>query len=197
MPANVIDNLQQYAQIVSPLITAMTLIFVIFNVNRSQKKSRQNDEEKFKRDLNLKASDEMIEAISSLRHSCGYYFSLNHLRDEINNEASLTEFIYHINGCIKLIDEALMILQTRFYQRKIILDQYDSDVESVYVLGCLISSSLCDIKKWYTIDVGHTDQEIMDKEEKLLGYVYETVDQLNAMQTNIQNQFLGKLYEKQ
>ncbi|NQX64640.1 hypothetical protein HQN90_00735 [Paenibacillus alba] len=126
-----IETLQQYAQIGSPIITAITLIFVIVNVNRSQQKSKLNDEEKFRRDLNLKASDEMIAAISSLRRKSGYYFTQKDIRSNIKDELTLNNFVKHVSESAEIVEDAGLELQKIYNQRKIIMKEYDNDMESI------------------------------------------------------------------
>ncbi|MFE4571343.1 hypothetical protein [Paenibacillus chitinolyticus] len=191
-----IETLQQYAQIASPIITAITLIFVIINVNRSQQKSKLNDEEKFRRDLNLKASDEMIAAISSLRRKSGYYFTQKDIRNNIKDEITLNNFVRHVSESAEVVEDAGLELQKIYNQRKIIMKEYDNDMDSILNDCFSLSDNLLKIKTWYTTEIGHTDQEIQRIEKLIIHLNLSVFEKANDLQKKIQNDFIGKLYNK-
>lgn len=193
----VLSKTLQMAQIGAFGLAILTLLLTFYNVSRTQKRNRENDVEKFKRDLNLKASDEMIDAIQHLMNA------LDEVQ-KINNKLLLAKVeSITMDAFTDELDKAidhLGLYNEKFYiklkQRSIIFHDYIPDIEIIYfdtfkikeegfVAGLISRSGLKQAM----------DNSLEERIDKLCSDSFGMRIKLEYLQTQIQNAFLGKIYK--
>ncbi|WP_139305734.1 hypothetical protein [Paenibacillus sp. GP183] len=74
------------------------------------------------------------------------------------------------------------------------LKKFEEEVDFFYGLGGETILRLNILISWHSDKVGRTDPEINEVLRQIHSYSFETMDRLNKFQKNIQNEFLGKIY---
>lgn len=179
---------------VSAVISIVSIIIAFWNINRIQKKNLKNDEIKFKRDLNLKSSDEMIETINQLKHSCRDLVGVGKIYELfLKDKVHLNDLRAYLEKCRNELNKANFLFMSKYQQREIILKKFGEEVNTLYGLTGGAILQLDTLISWH-LETGRTDQEISKLLEQINGYSFETINRVNKLQKDLQNEFLGTLY---
>jgi ABC-type antimicrobial peptide transport system permease subunit len=180
--------------IISGVMALFSVIISLWNVNRQRKANFKNDEEKFKRDLSLKSCDEFLERLFSVRELYQKTRTLDsHLTWMLNGseppEQDLNEILWSMIE--NKSPEDLMIY---YLKREIVLYKYKEDVERIFQDRDGVFQAIWHYKNFSI--TGRTDQELLSKIQIVKQRAEPVIELLTNLQRRVQNDFLGKIYNK-
>ncbi|WCT54181.1 hypothetical protein PQ456_13310 [Paenibacillus kyungheensis] len=194
------NEVAYFFQIISglgPLLTSLSILIVYFNVDRTQKRNRQNDVEKFKRDLGLKAADELIEAITLVKTSWQEILAIKEIYlIFLNGKVDLDTFKQYFSKAEKKQHDSTIQIVIQYKKREIILQDFSEEIEWIYEKGGSIAILINEFNSYFTENIGYSDQYIGALAEKIAKETSEDLLRINKLLQEIQNKFLGEIYGK-
>ncbi|GGF72993.1 hypothetical protein GCM10010912_17770 [Paenibacillus albidus] len=179
----------------SPLIALLSIFVAYFAVNRTQKKNKENDNDKVIRELRLKAADDFIEAISNVKMSFHDTVAVKQVWEIYlcgqTNTATLENYI---DKCISEQYKSTLMMAIQFKKRKIILKEYERQVEHIYETGSKMGRSLTLFKTYLSqpnTNKTRISELISDIESNSKGLN----DHLNKLLIIVQDNFIGKILQ--
>ncbi|OBZ10883.1 hypothetical protein [Bacillus sp. FJAT-26390] len=186
----------QLVQLFTFVLAIFTLFFTIYNVNRAQKRSRSNDIEKFKRDLNLKTADDMIEVLSLVKDSYREIMGIKSIIELfMNNKADLPSLMKHFKKVTDTLHDSTLKMAVKHKQRLVILEKYSVEVEFIYSLSTEVGENLVTLESWYDEKRGRTDNEISGLIKVIDKQSRDMIDRINKLQLELQIDFIGTVYK--
>lgn len=185
----------QWLSASAPIIALLSIIVVYLNVNRTQRKNKQNDIEKFKRDLGLKSADEMIEAITNVKVSYHNILGIKPIwQIFLESRVNLDSIKAHIANSISGQHDSTLMIAVQFKKREIVLKEFDEQIEFVYEMGTQMGFDLSELEGFLTDKVGYTDQDIGKVIDRIDNNAKQMIIHLNTLLRDVQNRFLGEIY---
>lgn len=194
------NEVAYFFQIISglgPLLTSLSILIVYFNVDRTQKRNQQNDVEKFKRDLGLKAADELIEAITLVKTSWQEILAIKEIYHMLlNDKIDLDTFKQYFSKAEKKQHDSTIQIVIQYKKREIILQDFSEEIEWIYEKGGSIAILINEFNSYFTENIEYSHQYIGALAEKIAKEISEDILRINKLLQEIQNKFLGEIYGK-
>lgn len=177
----------------SLFISILALFVTIWNVPRQRKANLKNDEERFRRDLNLKTAEGFIEKLyaakNALQKTRSLETTLNFITRGMSKTENLTEALWAITE-----DKNMDDFIAYFESRQIILDAYATTVNELQQGWRNVDQALWNFKNFWV--PGKTDLELMIELKKINMTAEPLIEKCRLLQVKIKNDFLGKIYDK-
>jgi hypothetical protein len=189
-------NLAQLAFVISCISIYVSFI----NVNRQRKATLKNEEEKFKRELNLKTSDEFIEILHDMLVHLRNYRGLEHSLNDVlknnsdNNIAAFNESMWKIiESWIADINK----VESYYLKRNVVLKNHEDNILKIKNIGSSADSELWKFKiDFFTLPINeHYNQVLNNKLKSLTSMAEELIDLVGKTIREVQSDFLGHLYK--
>lgn len=149
-----ISNTAVVISLLSVTVALLSAFISFWNISRQRKANLRNEEEKFKRELNLKTNDEFLEVLYETKKLFYRFLGLEHsfravvmVKEKgLTTENSLNEMLWEfIESEISKISE----LRAYYEKREIILYEYKEAVETIVSLNETISSNVWELKTMF------------------------------------------------
>lgn len=185
------ETLRAAISFISLIFSFLAIIIAFWNVNRQRIANLKNDEERFKRDLNLKTCDEFIEKIFNAKQLIQKTRNLEGLLKRMTNgPKSEVEFSEDLWAIIE--DKSIEDLWLYILKREIILKKYKEDCERIYREWDESTQEIWKFKNfWIT---GRTDQELIEEIVKVNKIAEPLIELTDNLLRQSQNDFLGNIY---
>ncbi|URJ50716.1 hypothetical protein [Paenibacillus polymyxa] len=184
----------QWISVLSPIFMLISIIVVYGNVNRTIKKTKENDIEKFKRELGWKSAEEIIEAITKVKESYHDLLAIKEIwRMFSESKVDLNSILEHLRKCEGQFETTAMIA-IQYKKREIVLKEFDPQVQFVYEKGSFMATDLSELIGYLTDKAGYTDEQISTIVDRIDKNGKEMTLHLNKLLRDVQNKFLSEYY---
>ncbi|OUS74862.1 hypothetical protein B1748_19975 [Paenibacillus sp. MY03] len=195
------DLFYKWAPIVSPIVSLILVPFSIYivyrNVDRTQKKNRENDILKQRRDLELKSAEEMLEELTKVKITYQDIIGIKLIYEmfvSIGSTVTVDSIKSHIAKCMVEQHKVTNSVASQFRKRRIILKDLNSDIEKVYNCGSDMGDKLNQFYKYFSSEPGHTDNEIMQSAAIISQSALDLTDHVNQIIDKLQDKYFAPLF---
>lgn len=179
----------------SPFITLLSIFVAYFAVNRTHKKNMENENKKAKRELRLKAADDFIEAISAVKMSFHDTVAVKQVWEiYLNGEINTASLENYIEKCISEQYKSTLMMAVQFKKRKIILMEYEGEVEYIYEMGSKMGRNLT-LFNAYLSKPSTNKSRISGIINDIESDSKQLNDHLNKLMIIVQGNFIGKILQ--